>query len=160
MISIGGNHEPDSWETWTDPWPNGLGIFDLSGLNWTDAYDHTAAPYERSSLVASYYSNNTRYPRLWADPALQAIFEANTPSIPTIPSPTSSPSPEQGSIGAIAGGVVGGVAALAIIGGVILWCLRNERRSSRGGVQTQGPTYLSDPVEMDLNPTTKAVLHI
>jgi hypothetical protein len=120
--------------------PNGLGIFDLSSLNWTDAYNHTAALYERSSLVASYYSNNTRYPRSWADPALQAIFETNTASIPTIPSPTSSPSPEQGSTGAIAGGVVGGVAALAIIGGVILWCLRNKRRSSQGSVQTQGRT--------------------
>lgn len=169
MISIGGVHEFEDWQIWTDPWANGLGVFDLSALTWTDTYDHTAAPYEASSLVETYYSSHARYPVSWGDPALQAIFEANTTSTPTgsssTPNPTgsagtSNPSSEQGHTGAIAGGTVGGLVALAIIGGVIFWYLRNKSRSSQGTVATQDPTDLSGPVEMDLNPETRVELPI
>jgi hypothetical protein len=38
--------------------------------------------------------------------------------------------------------------------------LRNKSRSSKGTVATRGPTYLSGPVEMDLNPATRAELPI
>jgi hypothetical protein len=161
MISVGGLHQyenSDDWGTWIDPWANGLGIFDLSALNWTNTYNHTAAPYERSSLVASYYSSNARYPESWADPVLQAIFEANTTSAQPSSSPTSSPSPEQSSTRAIAGGVIGGVVALAIIGGAIFWCLRKKRRSIQRSAEIQGPTYLSGPAELDLNPAARAEL--
>lgn len=166
MISIGGVHENEVWQTWTDPWTNGLGIFDMSALSWTDSYDHTAAPYEPSSLVTNYYSSNARYPESWADPALQAIFEANTASTPSSPSqtpnptsnagtpnPTSnagtpSPAPEQGSTGAVADVVIGGVVALAMIGVAVFFYLRKKRRSS---IETQGPTYLSRPMEKNVN---------
>ena len=168
MISVGGVHEFENWQTWTDPWTNGLGIFDLTALSWMDDYNHTAAPYERSSLVATYYSSNARYPVSWADPALQAIFEANTTSTPTssslAPNPTSStgliPSSEPGNTGTIAGGTVGGLVALAIIGGVIFWYLRNKSRSIQGTVITRVPTYLSGPAEMDLNPATRTELPV
>jgi hypothetical protein len=108
--------------------------------------------------VASYYSGNARYPESWADPALQPIFEANTTSAQPSSSPTLSTSPEQSSTRAIAGGVIGGVVALAIIGVAIFWCLRKKRYSIQGSAEIQGPTCLPGPAEMDLNPAARAEL--
>ena len=148
MLSIGGIQDED-WQTFTDPWANGLGIFDLTALNWTNAYNHTADPYEPSSLVTNYYSSNARYPKSWADPALQVIFETNsasttssgsspassstssdagTPSNPTSGNTgTLSSISGPGRTGAIVGGVVGGVVALSIIGAVIFYYKRKQR---------------------------------
>ena len=108
--------------------------------------------------MASYYSGNARYPESWADPALQPIFEANTTSAQPSSSPTLSTSPEQSSTRAIAGGVIGGVVALAIIGVAIFWCLRKKRYSIQGSAEIQGPTCLPGPAEMDLNPVARAEL--
>jgi hypothetical protein len=130
----------------------GLGIFGLTALNRTDSYDHTAAPYEPSSLVANYYSSNARYPESWADPALQAIFEANTTSAsPSSSSPTSTPSAPtnsktgtsssasgQSSTGAVAGGVAVGVVALAIIGVAIFCFVRKKRPSNQTNNRRRG----------------------
>lgn len=140
MVSIGGIHDQENWQTWNDPWTNSMGIFDLSALTWTDAYDHTAAAYEPSTLVTSYYAGNERYPKTWAD-GLQAIFEANTTSTST---PASSPG--QSSTRAIAGGCVGGLLALAILGSAIFWYLRRKRR------------FAMSHVEMDVNPIARTEL--
>jgi hypothetical protein len=73
MISIGGTQEVSLGNQY-DPWTNGLGIFDMTTLNWTDAYDAAAAAYERPSLVSQFYANNSRYPIEWGDPELESIF--------------------------------------------------------------------------------------
>ncbi len=38
-----------------DPHPQGLAVFDITSLKWTDAYDAGAAPYEQSKPVADFY---------------------------------------------------------------------------------------------------------
>ncbi len=38
-----------------DPFPQGLGLFDMTHLNWTDTYDPSVRTYEQSTPVASYY---------------------------------------------------------------------------------------------------------
>lgn len=117
--------------------------------------------------METYYSSNARYPVSWADPALQAIFEANTTSTltssgltpnPTSSTGTSSPSSEPGNTRAIAGGIVGGLVALAIIGGIIVCYLRSKSRSSQGTIATQIPIHLSGPVGMGFNLATRAEL--
>ncbi len=40
-----------------DPFPQGLGLFDITRLNWTTRYEANAAPYEQSAPVAAYYRN-------------------------------------------------------------------------------------------------------
>jgi hypothetical protein len=76
---------------------------------------------------------------------------------PTGNTGTPSPAPEQGSTGAVADVVIGGVVALATLGVAIFCYLRKKRRSS---IETRGPTYLSSPVGLYLNPTTREQLPI
>ena len=40
----------------TDPWPQGLGIFDMVELQWTGLYDATASPYTPANVVQNWYS--------------------------------------------------------------------------------------------------------
>jgi hypothetical protein len=149
MLSIGGVYPTQEWQVWpmwTDPWANGLGIFDLTALNWTNAYNHTAASYKPSGLVTSYYSNNSRYPS-WSDSALQTIFESDNGTVSATSSPTSIPTPGntgtssstsgQGRTGAIVGGVVGGAVALAIIGAVCFYYMRKRRSINQTQVEME-----------------------
>ncbi|CAK7208700.1 hypothetical protein SBRCBS47491_000180 [Sporothrix bragantina] len=55
----------------------------------------------------------------------------NTTPTPTPPTPTPTPAPKKSTnTGAIAGGVVGGVAGLALIGAAIFFILRHQRKNS------------------------------
>jgi hypothetical protein len=139
MISIGGSQK--NAQTDQEPWPNGLGIFDMTTLNWTNAYDAAAPAYERPGLVSQFYANNSRYPATWIDPVLRNIFAAPNETT-NMPGGNSSSGNNGGSsnsgggsnninTGAIAGGVAGGVAALALIGALIYWRLR--RHNGKGG---------------------------
>jgi hypothetical protein len=74
MISIGGTQE-GGLGTLSDPWTNGLGIFDMTTLSWTNAYDAAAPAYEQPGLVSRFYTNNSRYPTEWGDPELKSIFK-------------------------------------------------------------------------------------
>jgi hypothetical protein len=38
-----------------DPFPNGLGLFDITRLQWATTYDPRAAEYEQSAPVAEFY---------------------------------------------------------------------------------------------------------
>ena len=84
MISVGG--EVVSQEgydengdlmpyTITDPWPQGLGVFDVTEMKWKDSYDAAAGPYSTSAMVKQYYASNPRYPSsLLNDPVLRTWF--------------------------------------------------------------------------------------
>jgi hypothetical protein len=142
MLSIGGNQEVNI-STFQDPWIKGLGIFDMTTLNWTNAYDAAATAYEQPSLVSQFYANNSRYPIAWDDPELKSIFT-------TLKQPNGTANVSSGSggsngitsgivsneitgINAVVGGVIGGVSALAIIASLIYCrlCLykRKEKQS-------------------------------
>jgi hypothetical protein len=61
LLSIGGLdaietrlHYGNLFDT-PDPFPQGLGLFDMTSLNWTTYYNASAAPYEQSALVAEFY---------------------------------------------------------------------------------------------------------
>jgi hypothetical protein len=160
MISIGGNQE----QTSDEPWINGLGIFDITKLDWTNAYDAAAPAYERPILVSQFYANNSRYPIEWGDPELESIFTSPNGTATTNVSGSSSSSGGGGNgngsgsgsgsgsssnsnsnsngsgsnsggrmVNYVVGGVIGGIAALAIIASLIFWrrCRykRKEKRS-------------------------------
>lgn len=58
MVSIGGKN-PQDWagRITRDPLPQGLGIFDLTEMKWTDGFDPTAAPYKTPDVVKNWYNN-------------------------------------------------------------------------------------------------------
>jgi hypothetical protein len=152
MLSIGGIQEDALYSQ--EPWPKGLGIFDMTTLNWTNAYDAAALAYEQPSLVSQFYAHNSRYPIAWIDPVLQSIFAApngTANASPTVSSlgiggsstqtsGSSGGSNGNGSsnnnAGAIAGGTVSAVAALALIGALTYW---GRRQYNRKGRQSQNP---------------------
>ena len=59
MLSIGGIDPSDSYpESFNsgDPWPQGLGIFDMVELQWTGSYNAAALPYTPANAVKEWYS--------------------------------------------------------------------------------------------------------
>jgi hypothetical protein len=58
-----------------DPWPKGIGIFDMSAMEWTDGYDANAATYITPDVVKAYYQNNGRYPSSWSSDEVKEWFE-------------------------------------------------------------------------------------
>lgn len=146
MLSIGGHPFVDNnLGIYTrDPFAQGLGIFDMTDLQWKSRYDADAEDYKTPPVIKDWYRDNGSYPENWNDPAVQRFFEktSQTTSSPSAagttspPSPTSttpataSPSPSISSTsntGAIAGGVVGGIGGVALIACLAIWILRRKR---------------------------------
>lgn len=142
MISIGGYATTDNnlGHLSTDRFSQGLGIFDLTAMKWSDSYDANAEPYQTPDVVKAWYRENGSSPAKWDDPALQGFFQKSSATNPgssagttsETPSPTPSESasskPHSSHVGAIAGGVVGGVAAVCLLAGLIFWLLRLKQR--------------------------------
>jgi hypothetical protein len=51
-----------------DKFPQGLGIYDLTQLQWTDSYNSESAPYKTPKLIKDSITSNGSYPQTWADP--------------------------------------------------------------------------------------------
>ena len=143
MLVIGGA-EPDNQPVGAvpDPWTHGLGVFDMTELSWSSSYDAKAQPYEQPSIVKEYYTRNPPQPHEWNDPALAAVFAFN---ISTKTSPVGNTSPvassngaatttsersatHRNNVGAIAGGVLGGLVAICIVLGIVLYFLRRQHQ--------------------------------
>ena len=75
MISIGGR-QPSSLDVLgaqADPWAGGLGVFDMTALEWVDHYDAAAAKYVSPDIVKSYYNSSYVTPD-FSDTALATAF--------------------------------------------------------------------------------------
>ncbi|KFY47383.1 hypothetical protein V494_00008 [Pseudogymnoascus sp. VKM F-4513 (FW-928)] len=176
MVSIGGIQDPSpngvkAADT-QDAWTSGMKVLDLTALTWSDQYLADAKAYERSDVVNKYYNENEGYPEVWGDPALEAIFKTDrslkvtaTPTgtgsnaDPTSPgadgSGTGTPGSTTGekksvNTGAIAGGVVGGVAGLALVGLAAFFLRRRSQQkdqtyssaANNPQLRAEGPTEM------------------
>ena len=155
MLSIGGyNPSNTSFSAAindTDPFWEGIKIFDLTALRWTNYYNASAAPYTAPTAVAAHYAAGSRYPSAWSSDGLKNLFvkpetKATTPVKPSAadsPKPgersttnsgaaMTADSPQHGersttdSGAAVIGGVVGGIAGLLIVG-LLLYFLALKR---------------------------------
>ncbi|KAJ3960156.1 hypothetical protein N0V92_003197 [Colletotrichum tropicale] len=102
-----------------DPWPLGLGIFDMTELRWTNRYDPNAGSYDSPKVVKDWYSQGNV--AKWVSPELEALF-SQCPNI-----------------GAIVGGAVGGVAALVLVAGLVLFFRRRRKRQLTTAPQDSTP---------------------
>jgi hypothetical protein len=140
MLSIGGTQESNKDE----PWANGLGIFDMTKLDWTNTYDAAAPAYERPILVSQFYANNSRYPIEWGDPELESIFTSPNGTATTNVSGSSSNDNSISNnisnsisnsgdriVNDVVGGVIGGISMLAIIASLIFWRRCRYKKRSR-----------------------------
>lgn len=58
----------------TDPWAQGLGIFDLTNLEWMSSYDASAKPYETPNLVKADLAQNGTLPSTWDSNIVEGWF--------------------------------------------------------------------------------------
>ncbi|MCJ1466753.1 hypothetical protein MMC07_005373 [Pseudocyphellaria aurata] len=145
------------FDTSPDPFAQGLAIFDMTALKFANQYTAKASPYVQSDLVRNYYE--TRPATKFDSPELAKLLDITHFSNTTTSSATkssSSPSPTDSSnastppgptdssnaskrtpAGAIVGGIVGGVAFLALLGALIFFA-RRKRRKSR---ESEPPSY-------------------
>lgn len=144
MISVGGWIQ-DSTDMSTntmggapDPLPNGLGILDLSSLEWVSEYTPGyPSVYTQPKIVRDVYATANKTAWTWDDEGLKSMFmiekkaDIASPSASSTPAATEAAAEEKSStpIGAIVGGAVGGVAALALIG-LLIFCLLRRRRAA------------------------------
>ena len=145
-----------------DPWLQGLGIFDLTAMEWKEEYDPAAAPYVTPDAVKAYYQRNGRGPASWSNDVVQAWFtditsnhteSSSTPSTPQ--SGSSAPRPglpglsrsSENNIGAISGGTVGGAGAFALIALLAFFLLRRHRRRGRLAVPPSDAEYRKPELE-------------
>ncbi|TQN70950.1 hypothetical protein CSHISOI_04626 [Colletotrichum shisoi] len=56
MLSVGGSDGQTGW-SWVDPWPQGLGLFDMTDWVWKTDYDASAKDYETSGVITDWYKN-------------------------------------------------------------------------------------------------------
>ena len=54
MIMIGGT-DPTYLKK-KDPWPQGIGVFDMTALKFKDSYEAKAGPYKTPDVVKRYYN--------------------------------------------------------------------------------------------------------
>ena len=81
MISVGGvaflPDTPDSGFNTaggtTDPWDQGLGVLDMSTLQWKSSYDPSADDYTTPQIVKDYIKRNGQYPA-WRSSTLRRWF--------------------------------------------------------------------------------------
>jgi Kelch motif len=78
MVVVGGmvpeleyNLEP------RDPWPQGLGIFDLTEMQWRNDYDVNADAYETPRMVKDGIAKEGTYPKKWDSPELARWLTVN-----------------------------------------------------------------------------------
>ena len=138
MISIGGLNPSKSQRvnfavSGVDSNPQGLGIFDMVDLKWTNTYDANAAAYEVPNVVREWYSNPASTSSVqWSSTQLESLFaiqsSANPPT--TSPAPSSAPTASATNTGAIVGGIVGGIACLSLLS-VLAWVLVRRHRRNR-----------------------------
>ncbi len=163
----------------TDPFWEGIKVFDLTTLQWTNYYNATAAPYLAPGPVAAHYAAGSRYPSTWSSNDLESLFlkpTSNT-SAPIEPLPSAKPqigTPKTGiakgrnHIAASIGGAVGGGAALLLVG-FAFYLLTRKRANDRGHEQDDEPDpmkgvpeaqqpYLQSKGELDAEETTKTEL--
>jgi hypothetical protein len=133
-----------------DAFPQGLGIFDLTNMQWKDQYDADAEPYITPKIIKESISETGMYPKTWDDPLVESwiVGEKSTDI-------AAKESRKQNNTGLIAGSVIGGVFAAAIFLSLIVLCWRRHASKSIAA-EPQSPNKTSQstsPEENHLSPT-------
>lgn len=134
MISIGGlGANVGGTDPWLiggpDPFARGLGVFDLTALQWADKFDADAEDYQSPSVVNQWYSSGKLSSVQWTSDDVQALFTPSNGSHSTTQPSGPSSHKSKINVGAIVGGVVGGIVALVCVAGLIWLWYRRRRKS-------------------------------
>lgn len=148
------NENDRPWWEIADAFPQGIGLFDMTTLEWTTRYDPDAGEYRRHETIGEWYQEGGGASTMeWASPEVKALFGTGGQG-----GNSTSPNGDDGGgppIGPIVGGVVGGVVVIAAIVG-ILWFLRRRKRRQR---EQTGGGLAPVPYDADAAPYNTDVAH-
>ena len=176
MLSIGGLNPSaanfTAADSDPDPFWEGVKVFDLTALQWTNYFNATAAPYVAPSAVLAHYAAGSRYPSTWSSKDVENLFlmptsksttpfatptSTSTSNSSTLFEPSASTSPRPGNpnrpnrTAAMVGGAVGGIAAVALVGLALYLLARNRanQTSRKREESNPAPTFKNgEPVPM------------
>ncbi|SPO00310.1 uncharacterized protein DNG_03155 [Cephalotrichum gorgonifer] len=146
MLSVGGTNDKISGQgqnIWLDPdpFPQGLGIFDMTELSWSTDYSSDAAAYDSPKVVKDWYKNTGVKSVQWSNGETEQLFMTEGGNTRSGASDQEKPVESKKPIGPIVGGTVGGVALLAIIGAVVFF-VRRRKQPVHHPVATYDPESL------------------
>lgn len=114
-----------------DPWKQGLGVFNMSEMKWTESYDPNATDYESPAAVRDWYARGGMGTVVWKSDEVKGLFINGSSTTYGSSNSSSTSSPQQTSsrkTGGIVGGTVGGVVAVTVLGVAAFLVLRRRRR--------------------------------
>lgn len=166
MITVGGI--ASSNVTATCDWESmGVAILDLTSMGWGSVFDSQAAPYQVNTMISDVVGggpdgNATKLlpDGGWTSTGLAKLFTGTTnqtePYSPPGNQPATTGSGGTGSTntGAIVGGVVGGVAFLALVG-FLAWRVKKKRLSRLGGTKDANGQPRFDSLELQSTPAAE-----
>lgn len=76
LVVVGGTTFDTSGTPEPDPWPNGLGVYDLSELKWRSSYDPNAEAYVTPRVVRDYNKAHPK-PKSWGSSGLKELFSTD-----------------------------------------------------------------------------------
>lgn len=150
----------------TDDHPQGLAVFDLGSMSFTNSYQRNKTVYDQSSAVRSYYEGGGGMADFTSS-ALKQVFsvqnftaaatttaDQDTSSSSASASASGSASGAGGSsssssAGAIAGGVVGGVVLVGIVVGAVFYMLRRRGRKQQAAEKVVQVAGMNPGTRMD-----------
>ena len=138
MVIVGGKQPwlNDSSQI-TDIWSQGLGIFDLSAMEWKDQYDAAAAPYVTPDAVKAWYNEHGQYPAPWSSATVESWFIGTAQS-------------GSRNLGAIAGGVVGAFLVLLALGVLAYFLVRRSKKPEGRFLRRRRSTKLEELPKFEL----------
>ncbi|KAL8997794.1 MAG: hypothetical protein Q9169_003043 [Polycauliona sp. 2 TL-2023] len=151
------DHVRESMFNSTDPFAQGLGVFNMTSLVWEDHYTANAPAYAQSEPIKLFYAEHPQDGSQFSTNELKELFD--TTHFTAVGGPGSNstddspPDPPSNIAGVIAGGVVGGLAGLAIVAGIGFYFYKRMKRRNaapdpNNGViaATLGPKYVLHPL--------------
>ena len=120
----------------TDPFWEGIKVFDMTALEWTNYYNASAAPYTPSEMILRYYGGQQKYPS-WSLSAVQDLF-VNRNSSASSPTPNPLHGAKKHRLKDATAGSVGGGAFLLCLVAFILLMVRRKRERTRRKEEANG----------------------
>jgi hypothetical protein len=130
MLVVGGIGPTfNSWtDVPTDEWAQGLGVFDMSALAWRQKFETGLERYAPAKVVQDFYDGGGLANVVWDSDAVKGIFNKGSTTNP--PGGGGGNYTGTTNVGAIVGGVVGGLAALVAIGVFYLFLRRRQQNKT------------------------------
>lgn len=156
MVIVGGLGPDGLNRVEGDSWPLGLGVFDLTEMEFKDRYNTDASGYTSPEVVKRWYTKNGSRAKNIKE-GVEGLFDRSSAagtSATVVPTYTdvrlSSDSSSAGSVnaGTIAGGVAGGFVVLAaVVAGVWIYIRRRARRQNT--MPNISQQFIPQPFESD-----------